>query len=141
MTEHNHPPGIAYYTHCPACATDVCAVHGAPPAGHQSCPRCERSLLPPHRSEPFDPDWTIAPGVTLREWREENKLPASAAATCCGRMPLAMYEAIESGKRKITDQIAEALAHGTGIPASFWLNFERRYRADLKAGRKDTTHA
>jgi plasmid maintenance system antidote protein VapI len=87
----------------------------------------------------FDRDWTIAPGETLREWCEENHLPHKAAATACGRMPVEMFEAIIAGKRRITKVIAEALAHGTGIPASLWLNLERNYRADLKAGRKDTT--
>ena len=83
-------------------------------------------------------DWTIHPGATLRDWREENGLSARGMATICGRMPVEMYERIEAGKRKITKVIADALAHGTGIPASFWLNYERRFRADLKAGRKWT---
>lgn len=87
----------------------------------------------------FDPDWTIAPGETLREWCEENNLPYKAAATACGRMPVEMFEKIISGKQRITKVIAGALEHGTGISASLWLNLERRYRADLKAARKDTT--
>ena len=91
--------------------------------------------------QPFDPDWTIAPGETLREWREETHVGPQSAATACGRMPLAMYEGVEAGKRRITKAIADGLAIGTGIPASLWLNLERRYRADLKAGKKDTTHA
>lgn len=89
----------------------------------------------------FDPDWTIAPGETLREWREENKLGTKAAATTCAGMARGRYEAIESGQEKITADIAAALAHGTGIPATLWLNLERRYRADLKAGKTDTTDA
>lgn len=92
-------------------------------------------------SERWDPDWTIHdwtihPGATLRDWREENGLPVTAAATCCARMPVEMYEAIEAGKRRITKVIADGLAHGTGISASFWLDYERLFRADLKAGRK-----
>lgn len=84
---------------------------------------------------PFDPDWVIAPGATLRDWREENRLGPKAAATACARMPQDLYEAIEKGNRRITRTIAEALAHGTGIPASLWLNLERNYRAGLKAGK------
>jgi plasmid maintenance system antidote protein VapI len=86
----------------------------------------------------FDPDWTIHPGATLRNWREENGLPTKAAATVCGRMPLTLYERVEAGKYRITKPIADALAHGTGIPASFWLHYERRFGTDLKAGRKWT---
>lgn len=85
----------------------------------------------------FDRDWTIAPGETLRDWCDENNLPHRAAAIACGRMPIEMFEAIITGKRRITKVIAEALEYGTGIPASLWLNLERGYRADLKAGRKD----
>ena len=83
----------------------------------------------------FDRDWTIAPGATLADWCEENRLPHRAAATACGRMPIETFEAIVADKRRITKTIAEALAHGTGISASLWLNLERNYRADLKAGR------
>lgn len=90
-------------------------------------------------NETFDRDWTIAPGETLRDWMEENKLTPRVVATVCGRMPVEMIEAILTGKQKITETIAEALAHGTGIPASLWLNLERTYRADIKAGRTDTT--
>jgi plasmid maintenance system antidote protein VapI len=86
-----------------------------------------------------DRDWTIAPGETLRDWCEETHLPHKAAATACGRMPIEMFERILSGKQRITKTIAEALEHGTGIPATLWRNLESGYRADLKAGRKDTT--
>ncbi len=87
----------------------------------------------------FDPDWTIAPGETLAEWCEENRLPHSTAAVACGRMPVETFERIVSGKQRITKTLAAALAHGTGIPASLWLNLERRYRDDLKAGKADLT--
>ncbi len=87
----------------------------------------------------FDRDWTIAPGETLRDWCEENGLPHRTAAVACGRMPVETFERIVSGKQRITKTIAAALSHGTGIPASLWLNLERGYRADIKAGRKATT--
>lgn len=87
----------------------------------------------------FDRDWTIAPGETLLDWCEENKIPPRTAAVICGRMPVETFHNILSGKQRITKVIAEALEHGTGIPASLWRNLESGYRADLKAGRKDTT--
>lgn len=83
----------------------------------------------------FNPDWVIHPGSTLREWREENHLPVAAAATVCGRMPLFLYERVEAGTEPIDDQIAVALAHGTSIPATLWLNLERIFRAGLAAGK------
>jgi plasmid maintenance system antidote protein VapI len=87
------------------------------------------------QSRPFDPDWTIHPGETLREWREENGLGVKAAATTCGRMDPVVFSAVESGKRRITKTIAAQLQHGTCIPARLWLSLEERFRADLKAGR------
>lgn len=85
---------------------------------------------------PFNPDWVVHPGGTLREWREENHLPPSAAAIACARMPLALYEGIEAGVEPITKTIAVALAHGTSIPATLWLNLERIFRAGLAAGKR-----
>lgn len=89
----------------------------------------------PLRPTGLDPDWTIHPGETLREWREEHKLGVKAAATVCGRMDVKVYEAVESGKRRITKTIAAQLERGTYIPARLWLRLEKRFRADLKAGR------
>lgn len=83
----------------------------------------------------FDPDWCIHPGTTLRDWREENGLGTKAAATCCGRMPVDLYERVEAGTKRISIPIADGLAHGTGIPARLWLNLEVNFRAGLKAGK------
>jgi plasmid maintenance system antidote protein VapI len=94
----------------------------------------------PIRGRGYDPDWTIAPGATLRDWREENRLGVKAAATTCA-MDVNTYERIESGKKPIGQVTACKLQQGTGIPATLWLNLERHYRADIKAGRKDTTDA
>lgn len=83
----------------------------------------------------FDPDWCVHPGGTLRDWREENGLPASTAAMACGRMDPETFERIEAGKRRITRTLAAQLQAGTDIPASLWLNLERAFRAGLKAGK------
>jgi plasmid maintenance system antidote protein VapI len=83
----------------------------------------------------FNPDWVVHPGETLREWREENHLPVTAAATACARMPLWLYQGVEAGTEPIDDQVASAVAHGTGIPATLWLNLERIFRAGLAAGK------
>lgn len=87
----------------------------------------------------FDPDWTIAPGETLREWMKEKGLPLRALATICGRMDPKRLERILDGKQRITRDDARRLEAGTQIPASLWLRLERRYRADLKAGKTDAS--
>ena len=35
------------------------------------------------------------------------------------------------GKSPVTKEIAAKLEHASGVPASFWLNLERRYREEL----------
>ena len=84
---------------------------------------------------PFNPDWVVIPGETLKEWREEMNLPARAAAKACARMPLDLYEAVEAGKVEINEEIASALEYGTSIPKGLWLNLERLYRAGLAQGK------
>lgn len=83
----------------------------------------------------FDPDWVVAPGDTLAEWCEENKLPPRVAAVACGKMPPERFQGIIDGEVRITETDAEALAHGTGIPAYLWLNLERAFRVGLAAGK------
>ena len=92
-------------------------------------------------AHPFDPDWVVAPGETLREWRESNHLPVGAAATACARMPYQLYEQVESGDAPITPQIAKGLEWGTHIPATLWLNLERIFRAGLAQGKTWTPSA
>jgi HTH-type transcriptional regulator/antitoxin HigA len=86
----------------------------------------------------FDRDWTIAPGETLREWIEENGLSPRITATVARLRPVEI-EGVLRGSRKITPRIAAGLQRATDIPARLWLNLERAYRADLAAGRTDTT--
>lgn len=81
-----------------------------------------------------DRDWTVAPGETLREWREEQRLSAETAAILCW-MEDERYERIEAGEEPITVRDAVTLAIGTGISANLWLMLERAYRDDLAAGR------
>jgi plasmid maintenance system antidote protein VapI len=83
----------------------------------------------------FNPDWVVHPGSVLREWREENHLPVAAAAMACARMPRPLYERVELGDEPITETIASALAHGTSIPVTLWLNLERIFRAGLAEGK------
>jgi plasmid maintenance system antidote protein VapI len=84
----------------------------------------------------FDPDWVISPGETLQEWLDEHKpLSVRSLATICGRMNSHRLQRIIDGKQKITRLDAERLEHGTGIPASLWLNLERAFRQGLAEGK------
>lgn len=88
----------------------------------------------------FDPDWTISPGETLRDWCDENGLSPHVAARACG-LSRETFDGILRGSARIVPGIAEKLQRGTMIPARLWMNLERQYRADLAAGKTDVSHA
>jgi HTH-type transcriptional regulator / antitoxin HigA len=83
----------------------------------------------------FDPDWVISPGETLAEWMAEQGLSVRVTATVCGRMDPKRLQGIVNGTRRITKADASRLAHGTGIPATLWLNLERAFRQGLAEGK------
>jgi HTH-type transcriptional regulator/antitoxin HigA len=86
----------------------------------------------------WDPDWTISPGETLRDWMEENHLTPRVVARIC-HMSQGEVERVLNGTRVITPKAAAKLAAGTQIPARLWLNLERAYRDGLKAGKIDAS--
>jgi plasmid maintenance system antidote protein VapI len=92
---------------------------------------------------PFDPDWTMRPGVILREMMDYGGLTGRTGvrmiATIAG-LDEAVVDGILAGAEPITEQIAQHLAAGTAplrVPASFWLNAETIYRDGLAKGKKD----
>jgi hypothetical protein len=97
----------------------------------------------------FNPDWTIAPAATLAEWLKEQgmtvaDLAATAVGPCTWATPAdaeracALIQAVLD-REPMTDQCAQLLGWGTGVSVQFWRNLEANYRADLAAGRTDTT--
>jgi plasmid maintenance system antidote protein VapI len=92
---------------------------------------------------PFNPDWTVAPGATLADWMREHQVSVPVLALRCG----GQEGQAEAGgmirdvleQRPLTRAHAVLLAEGTGVSASFWVNYELNYRADLAVGRTDTT--
>lgn len=93
----------------------------------------------------FNPDWTVAPGATLADWMREQRVALPVLAWRCGGTEgqAEAEEAIRQvlGRGTLTPRIAVLLFHGTGISASFWVQYELNYRADLATGRIDTTPA
>lgn len=87
-------------------------------------------------SERFDPDWVVRPGATLVECADENGLSLRVLAQKCGLEPV-VVTGVVTGRQRITEPIAERLAHGTGVSARMWLNLERNYREGLAAGKRE----
>lgn len=82
---------------------------------------------------PFDPDYVVAPGDTLREWWEKRSLPAEHGE----RVGLSVdtLRGIMDGSTEITPEIAARLKLLTGIGELFWLALEHNYRVGLAAGK------
>ena len=76
----------------------------------------------------FAPDYRIPPGTTLREVLDWLGLSQSALAERAGRPKKTINEIVQ-GKAAITPETALQLERVLGIPASFWSNLERSYRA------------
>lgn len=77
---------------------------------------------------PFAPDYGTSPGETLREHLEKLGLSQSELAERTLRPKKTINEIIQ-GKAAITPETALQFERVLRIPASFWLNLERQYRA------------
>lgn len=84
-------------------------------------------------SKPFDPDYVVAPGETLREWFDDVGLPLSVAALY--GLDERTLQRIFDGKQKITPAIAQRLCNLTHVGAPFWLALEQNFRVGLAAGK------
>jgi plasmid maintenance system antidote protein VapI len=81
----------------------------------------------------FNPDWCVAPGETLRDWRVEHHLTCPQAAERA-HMTASNWVKLERGELPITEHLAAKLAVVTDTTAQFWLNRETLYREGLERG-------
>lgn len=107
----------------------------APVSLHHAEDECQRMRA----GSEFAPDWTIGPYAPLAEWMHENEPTCPSAAALASRSESLTTADVEAVLRRepMPERVAFGLSEATGIPSSFWRNYERNYRADLAAGRKD----
>jgi HTH-type transcriptional regulator/antitoxin HigA len=79
---------------------------------------------------PFEPDFTVPPGVTLAETIEAMSMSQAELAVRAGLSAKAV-NLIVQGKAPITPETAIRLERVTGVPAHFWLRLESNFRAQL----------
>ena len=79
---------------------------------------------------PFQPDYAVPPGVTLKEKLEAKGLSQAALALRSGMAEKTISQ-IVNGIAPISCETAEKLELVLGIPASFWNARERSYREML----------
>ena len=70
------------------------------------------------------------PGDRIQEHIDFVGMSQAELAERLGSSVFKLNELIK-GKAPVTKEIATKLEHVSGIPASFWLNLERRYREEL----------
>lgn len=86
-------------------------------------------------SYPYEPDYVVAPGETLREWFEYTNVPQRVAWRLYG-LPEDVLAGVLAGTTEILPEIAEKLERLTFIPARFWLALEHNFRVGLSAGKQ-----
>lgn len=93
-------------------------------------------------SAPFDPDYVIAPGETLKEWLEADggwrwSHDASPAALALRfRITGKEFDGLLAGTTEITVGLARRLQNMTGVSSRFWLALDQNFRVGLAAGKK-----
>ncbi len=86
----------------------------------------------------YDPDYATPPGATVQETLDSLGLSQAELAERTGRPKKTVNEIIK-GKAAITPETALQLERVLGVPASFWNNLERNYRAVL-ARQEERSH-
>ena len=96
---------------------------------------------------PFNPDWTVAPANMLAEVMEDRGYTVQSLAgamhlaTDGAAKPADTEHALRSllAREPMNPALPGLLERTTNVPASAWQRLETQYRADLRAGRTDTT--
>lgn len=79
---------------------------------------------------PFEPDYRVAPGETLKEEIDARNWPyGNVARRLC--LSVARLQELLTGDMPITPLLAKRLSRLTGHSAQFWLNLEANYRAPV----------
>lgn len=81
-------------------------------------------------SAPFEPNWTIPPGATVRDVMNMRGLESSAAARDLSLTPYD-FDGLLVGKVRIDWPLAARLSEVFGAPEDFWMMREVQYRRDL----------
>ena len=82
------------------------------------------------KTYPFQPDYAVPPGATLKETLEAKGLSQADLAVRSGMAEKTISQ-IVNGIAPISCETAEKLELVLGIPASFWNASERTYRQML----------
>jgi len=82
------------------------------------------------RKYTFEPDYAIAPGITLRETMEALDMSQKELATRTGLTQQTLIR-IFKGEQPISYETANRLELALGVPSSMWNNLEAQYREQV----------
>ena len=99
----------------------------------QAEPSAERAASEVPLAEPFQPDWTLPPGVILARVLAERGITEVELAAVAKLGP-EIFHGVIKGTAPIDGFIAGLLAAALGTSASLWVDAEAIYRADLERG-------
>lgn len=91
---------------------------------HAWNPRCPEH---PPTARPFDPDWRVAPGETIREVMEERGIDRYDLAHRM-RSRRDVVDGLLAGTEPLTLELAVKLEKALGISRHFWVAHEDLYR-------------
>lgn len=91
-----------------------------------------------HEDRPFVPDWTLCPGVLVRETMKARGMTADDLSARTFLRPEAVA-GILSGQLRIAGPTARLLAGAFGTSADMWLNAQRIHDAALLRGATDSS--
>lgn len=89
---------------------------------------------------PFQPDWTLAPGISLRAILKHRGMTAASLARKAG-LDAETVMGVLKATVPVDDAIATRIGDATRTNPEFWLNYQRHYEADLARGATDSTPA
>jgi len=87
-------------------------------------------MLTAKRKYPFQPDFAVPPGETLREVMESLRLKPGNLANRLGITVMSVNRILR-GEQAISYTTANSLELVTGVPATVWNNLEAKYREQL----------
>jgi addiction module HigA family antidote len=87
---------------------------------------------------PFEPDWTLRPGVLLVNAFTEQGMTAETFAESSGLTRQTVADLID-GAARVDADIAQAIAAALGTSATMWLTAQDIYDSDIARGAQDVS--
>jgi len=79
----------------------------------------------------YPPNWVVTPGELVKDHLAGAGITRNHFAKKTG-LAAETLDAVIADKIRITEDIAEALAAGLGLPASFWMNLQAHFESEAK---------